>query len=304
MSGLDRFTRSLDWNLLKYFSQIARTGGIGSAASAMHVSQPSASAALRKLEEQLGTKLFVRTRKGVELTPAGAFLHAECEKIVSSIAGAPQNMRAITGSVAGTVLVRSISHVFSPALDAGIIGFKNRYPEVELILETAPWADIVASLLSGDSAVAVGFDEINRAELHHALLTRERMQIYCGPSHPLHGVRIENPDELADEPFIAFSDGEPPAWRQFRERHGLGRRISGNADNVYEAWWLISLGIGIGMLPEPTAEAMAMGQRLHALLPELRMPELDIYLMWRPDLQDRAAQLLVKTIVEEVGRTE
>ncbi|MBW8743912.1 MAG: LysR family transcriptional regulator [Sphingomonas sp.] len=301
---LDRFTRILDWNLLKYFIQIARSGGIGAGASALHISQPSASAALRKLEEQLGTRLFVRTRKGVELTAAGAFLKAECEALVGSIESVPQSLRAITGSVAGTVLVKSISHVFSPALDAGIIAFKNRYPEVELILETAPWEDILTSLISGDSAVAIGFDEVNRTELRHALLTREKMQIYCGPSHHLHGKRIGDPAELADEPFIAFSDGEPPAWRSFRERHQIGRKISGNADNVYEAWWLIGLGIGIGMLPEPTAAAMAMGQRLFALLPERDMPELDIYLMWRPDLQDRAAQLLIEIILEQIGLVE
>lgn len=303
-SGLDRFTRILDWNLLKYFIQIARSGGIGAAASALHISQPSVSAALRKLEEQLGTRLFVRTRKGVELTAAGAFLKAECEKMVGSIATVPQNLRAITGSISGTVLVKSISHVFSATLDAGIVAFKQRYPEVELILETAPWEDIVASLLSGDSAVAIGFDEVNRAELRHALLTREKMQIYCGPSHHLHGKQIDDPAALADEPFIAFSDGEPPAWRNFRERHRIGRRISGNADNVYEAWWLIGLGIGIGMLPEPTAAAMAMGQQLFALLPQRDIPELDIYLMWRPDLQDRAAQLLVDTILEQIGPPE
>lgn len=299
--GLDRFTRILDWNLLKYFIQIARSGGIGAAASALNISQPSVSAALRKLEEQLGTRLFVRTRKGVELTAAGVFLRNECETIVGAIERVPANMRAITGSVAGTVLVKSISHVFSPALDAGIIAFKRRYPEVELILETAPWEDIVASLLSGDSAVAIGFDEVNRPELRHALLTRETMQIYCGPSHHLHGKQIADPAQLADEPFIAFSDGEPPAWRDFRERYRIGRKISGNADNVYEAWWLIGLGIGIGMLPEPTATAMTKGQELFALLPEREMPTLDIYLMWRPDLQDRAAQLLIDSILEQIG---
>ena len=298
--ALDRFTRILDWNLLKYFAQIARSGGIGAAAGTLHISQPSVSAALRKLEEQLGERLFVRTRKGVELTAAGAFLKVECEKIVGSIEAMPQTLRAITGAIAGTVLVRSISHVFSPALDAGIIAFKQRYPGVELIIETAPWEAIVGSLLSGESAVAIGFDESRRAELRHALLAREKMQIYCGPTHRLWGRQFRDPAELADEPFIAFSDGEPPAWRNFRERHRIGRNISGNADNMYEAWWLISLGLGIGMLPEPTVATMATGQQLFALAPECEMPELDIYLMWRPELQDRAARLLVETILEQI----
>ena len=46
---------------------------------------------------------------------------------------------------------------------------------------------------------------------------------------------------------------------------------------------------------------MAMGQQLFALLPERNMPELDIYLMWRPDLEDRAALLLIDTILEQIA---
>lgn len=300
VTSLDRFTRTLDWNLLKYFVQIARSGGIGAAAASLNITQPSVSAALRKLEQGLGTPLFVRTRKGVQLTEAGTFLLVECERIVGSVSTAPANLRAITGKIAGTVLLRSISHVFAPALDAGLVAFRARYPEVELILETAPWQDVVTSLLDGGTAVGVSFDEGDHAELRHAGLARERMQLYCGPSHRLHGATVTDPSTLIEEPFIAFSDGEPPGWRSFRERHRLGQVISGNADNVYEAWWLTSLGLGIGTLPEPTAKAMASGQILWPLLPPAMLPELDIYLMWRPDLQDRAALLLIDTILEHV----
>ena len=297
---LDRFTRILDWNLLKYFVQISRSGGIGAGAADLHISQPSVSAALRKLEQQLGTPLFVRTRKGVSPTAAGTYLLIQCEKIAESISGAPDQLRAITGNIAGTVLLRSIAHVFSPALDVGVVKFKARYPHVELILETAPWGDIVTSLINGDTAIAVGFDDDERSELRHALLARERMQLYCGQSHRLYGINVSDPSELAEEPFIVFSEGEPPEWRAFRDRYQLGHRISGNADNVYEALWLTSLGIGIGMLPEPAASAMTRGAKLWPLISPGLMPELDIYLMWRPDLQDRAAQLLVDTIVEQV----
>ncbi len=103
------------------------------------------------------------------------------------------------------------------------------------------------------------------------------------------------------EPFIAFSDGEPPALRLFRERHGLGQRVSGNADSVFEASWLISLGIGIGALPEPMAKAIA--PTLSPLLPPDLAPTLDIHLMWRPDLQSGAALRLIDTVIEQLANT-
>ncbi len=298
MPNLDRFTRNLDWNLLKYFVQIAQSGGIGAAADSLNISQPSVSVALRRLEEQLGAQLCIRTRKGIQLTGAGKLMLAHCELIVDRLSGAPGELRASTGMVGGSVLLKTISHVYAPGLDAGLVAFKANHPGVELVVESAPSQHIVESLLNGETAVAIGFDEVPRPELSHALLTRERLQLYCGPSHKLAGRRIADVTELADEPFIAFSEGEPPALLAFRARHGLGRRAGGFADNVFEASWLIGLGIGIGILPEPMAAVVA--PHLSPLLPPDMVPELDIYLMWRPDLSDRAARLLVETIVEHI----
>jgi DNA-binding transcriptional LysR family regulator len=184
-------------------------------------------------------------------------------------------------------------------LDAGIVAFKSRDPAVELVLETAPWEHIVESLMSGDSAVGIGFDEPMQPVLRHALLTRERMQLYCGPAHPLVGKTIDTPVSLADEAFVGFSDGEPPTLRAFRAQYGLGQRVGGFADNVYEACWLIGLGIGIGMLPEPMATRMA--PELKPLLSPAMIPEIDIHLMWRPESQDRAARLLIDTVLEHLS---
>jgi DNA-binding transcriptional LysR family regulator len=298
VSDLDRFTRVLDWNLLKYFVQIAQSGGIGAAADRLHLSQPSVSAALRRLEDHLGVALCVRTRKGIQLTAAGQALLKECDHIVARLAAAPAELRAIVGDVGGSVLLKTISHVLSPALDAGVVAFKSRYPHVELVLETGPCEIIVESLLSGDVAVAVGFDDALRPELRHVTLMQERQQLYCGPTHKLYGQTVTDPSTLAFEPFVAFSDGEPPALRAFRERYGLGQRLSGHADSVFEASWLISLGIGIGALPEPMAKAIA--PTLSPLLPPHLAPMLDIHLMWRPDLQSRGALLLIDTVIEQL----
>ncbi len=299
MKTLDRFTRVLDWNLLKYFVQIAQSGGIGAAAESLSLSQPSVSAALRRLESQVGAQLCIRTRKGIQLTAAGEALLKDGQEIVQRLSGAPASLRSIADNLAGSVLLKTISHVFSPALDAGLVAFKSRYPTVELVLETAPWDHIVTSLMSGDSAVGVGFDETPHQELHHAHLARERLQLYCGPTHPLFGRTIDDPTLLADQSFVGFSDGEPQALRDFRTRYGIGQRTGGIADNVYEACWLIGLGIGVGILPEPMVSKMAPD--LKPLLTADLVLELDIHLMWRPDLQDRASRLLIDTVLEHIA---
>lgn len=62
------FARNVDWNLFKVFHEIARRGGIGAAARALNKKQPSITAALQRLEDQVGATLCTRTPRGVELT--------------------------------------------------------------------------------------------------------------------------------------------------------------------------------------------------------------------------------------------
>ncbi|MCJ2182878.1 LysR family transcriptional regulator [Novosphingobium sp. 1949] len=298
MTPLDRFARNLDWNLLKYFTQIARHGGIGAAATSLNLSQPSVSAALRKLEDHVGAQLVIRSPRGVRLTLVGEAFSRECEQILSRIEAMPSAVRELTGTIGGSVLVKTISHVASAALDAGLLDFRERHPDVELMLETAPWEDIAQALLEGQLAVGVGFDDAQHPALQRAVLTYENIQIYCAKSHPLASRTIDTPSDLANEPFIAFSAGEPAALKAFRERHGLGERIVGFANTVHDAAWLVSLGVGIGMLPEPAASTL--GDEIVPILARAAMPRLAINLFWRSDLQDRASELLVEAILAQI----
>ncbi len=295
---MDRFSRNLDWNLLKYFTQIARSQGIGAAAASLHLSQPSVSASLRKLEDHLGAQLFVRTRKGVQLTSVGLLLMQDCEQILGRIDAMPVMARDQLGTVGGSVVLKTISHVSSSALDKGLRVFRERYAEVDLILETAPWEHISKALMAGELAVGVGFDDARHPALLRASLTYEYIQLYCARTHPLAERKITDLTDLADHPFVAFSEGEPDALRAFRERHNLGQRVVGFANTIHDASWLISLGVGIGMLPEPAADAF--GHDIVPLLPRSLLPCMAIDLVWRSDLQDRASQLLVDSIVEQI----
>ena len=233
MSILDRFTRTLDWNLLKYFVQIAHDGSIGAAADSLRLSQPSVSAALRRLEDHLGLPLCIRSRKGIRLTGAGQEFLKKCEIIIDSLAAAPAELRAVAGDLGGSIFLKTISRVTSPALDAGITSFKARYPDVELILETGHGDQIIDQLLSGDLAMAIGFDDANRAELRHALLLSESQQLYCGPTHPLFGKCFLDPAALRGESFVTMSHDVPAALGEFHQLHGLGKQISGIADNMF-----------------------------------------------------------------------
>src|ERR1700733_6947050 len=134
------FARNVDWNLFKVFYEIARRGGIGAAARALNKKQPSITAALRRLEHQVGATLCTRTPRGVALTIHGHQLLAACESLQASVQNIPRAISATSAEVSGTVTLRVLSNLYNLDALSGIFDdFHTRYPRVEVRLDVAPW---------------------------------------------------------------------------------------------------------------------------------------------------------------------
>lgn len=67
---------------LRYFWTIAEEGTVSKAAEALHITQPTLSRQIKELEEELGTELFIRGRRQIQLTEAGMFLKSCAEEIL------------------------------------------------------------------------------------------------------------------------------------------------------------------------------------------------------------------------------
>jgi hypothetical protein len=104
---IDRdFARKLDWNLLKVFIQIVRAGGIGAAARSLNKQHPSISAALKRLEDQLGARLFERSTSGIRITQAGKALQAICEDVFDNVRMAQHQVAQASKRVSGEVHIQ------------------------------------------------------------------------------------------------------------------------------------------------------------------------------------------------------
>jgi LysR family transcriptional regulator, transcriptional activator for bauABCD operon len=182
------FARNVDWNLFKVFHEIARRGGIGAAARALNKKQPSITAALRRLEDQVGTTLCARTPRGVELTIHGHQLLAACESLQASVRNIPRAISAASTEVSGTVTLRVLSNLYNLSPLTGIFDdFHTRYPRIEIRLDVAPWREILNSLKKSEIELAIGFaDELDDRYLFIPI-TKQPQQLYCGPKHRFFG---------------------------------------------------------------------------------------------------------------------
>lgn len=292
---IDRdFARNIDWNLLKIFLEIVRAGGIGAAARGLNRQQPSVSAALKRLEDQLGARLFERSTSGIRITPAGKSLHALCEDMFESVRMAPHQLAQATKRISGVVRIQLISSVICAELDDAIASYHSRHPAIAMELRVSPWRGVLDALEHGEVEVGIGYEGPVGVELIYEPVFVETQQLYCSRMHPLYGRRIERVSGLRREGFVLTGADEPEAVTRLRHRYGLGEERAGQAEDIHEALRLMTLGVGIGFLPVGAAEAAVASGRLWPLLPEELQPAYEIFLISRADpSRDTATQLFL-----------
>mgnify|MGYP000725356661 CR=1 FL=1 len=294
---IDRnFARNIDWNLLKLFLEIARAGGIGAAARKLNRQQPSVSAALKRLEDQLGVRLCERSKAGIRLTPAGEALQILCEDMFESVRMAPHQIAQAVKQVSGQVRIQIISSIISGEFDEAIASFHARHPNITIELRVSPWRGVLDALERGEVELGIGYDSHVSASLNYEPIFVEKQQLFCSRMHPLYG-RIARPETLRHEGFVLTGADEPEAVTRLRARYGLGAEPAGQAEDIHEAFRLISLNVGIGFLPTGAAEAAVKSGRLWPLLPDDIEPSYEIFLISRAEpSRDTATQLFLDEI--------
>jgi len=294
-----QFARNLDWNLLKFFHEIANARSVTRAAQELNRKQPALSLALRRLEERLGVTLCQRGPTGFELTEEGRILAERCRDFTGAIREIPARLSDVKAEIRGHLRVMLVSNLVAPALDDAIAAFHAKYPAVELIVEVAAWTEVVNSLIQHKIDVGISPSRVKRAELAYLHLFTEIHRPYCGRSHPLFGKAVTEPADLAAEAFVLTGADEGDELTQFRLEHGLGRNIAGMSDHLEEAKRLAVLGVGLCFLPEGYAQPEVDAGRLWPLLSGSNVPRNNMFVVTDPQSPGHTARdLFIAEIVE------
>lgn len=297
------FAQRIDWNLFKLYVEIIRSGGIGAAARRLNRQQPSISAALKRLEDQIGTRLCTRSVTGIEPTAAGRALLKICEQMALAARDIPHEVAKVAGVVEGAIRLHMISNLVNPAFERALVGFNAAYPGIEIKFDIAPHSAVIRAVSKGEAEIGLAGDTAPAAGLTYRPLMRETQQLYCGPRHPRFGSPPGHPGDFSGDRFILTGEDETEQLRQFRRRFGLGRRVGGYAENLHEVRRLIELGLGIGFLPTVVAEAA--GKSLWPLLPPEILPSYHVYVITRAESDcSTPTLLLVEAIQAELDKLE
>jgi DNA-binding transcriptional LysR family regulator len=132
---------------LKVFEAVARLGGMGRAAEALHTVQSNVTARMRRLEDELGTPLFRRHARGVEPTPAGRRLLPYAIRVERLLADA-RHAALDDGVPQGPLVVGSLDTTAALHLTPILTDFATAHPAVDLTLRTGTTRELLEAVLS------------------------------------------------------------------------------------------------------------------------------------------------------------
>ena len=200
----------MDLRQLTYVVAVADAGNFTRAAEQLHVAQPALSVSVRRLERELGVRLFDRTSRRVALTDAGEAFVAIARRVVSETDDLSTVMAAFAAGTRGHLRISAWYHV-EPRLADFLRDLTGEIPEIDVtILELASGAAIQA-IRDGelDLALVDIWDEDELAGTEHLVLRREPHVLVTPPRHPFAGRPSVRLGDVLPEPFVVALAGTP-----------------------------------------------------------------------------------------------
>ena len=242
--------RDLDLRKLRYFLALAEELNYGRAAQHLHIAQPVLSRQIRALEAELGASLFVRDRRGVELTPAGEALRADTPALLAAADAARRRVaRAARGTDTFTI-------GFMPGLivTAAAVALEARRPGLRVQVVRTGWDDQVQVLHDGRADVSYVRLPVDERGLRVIGIAEEPRVAVVAAAHRLAGKDEMTLTDLADEHLLQNPDAVPE-WREvateMRER--VPRPPGEDRYGVEEKLEHVARGRGVAVLPASVA---------------------------------------------------
>ena len=166
---------------LRIFEAVARVGGMGRAAEVLHTVQSNVTARVRSLEDELGTRLFRRHARGVELTSAGSRLLPYAQRMARLLEDA-RRAALDEGSPQGPLVIGALETSTALRLSRPLAAYVAAYPDVDLTLRTGTTCELMDQVLDHALEGAFVCGPVAHPDLHITPVFTEELALLTAPS--------------------------------------------------------------------------------------------------------------------------
>lgn len=280
----------MDLRQLRHFAAVAEELHFGRAAERLGMTQPPLSQSIQALEEELGVRLFERTKRTVDLTPVGAQWRPHAQAVLDAAAALPGLADRLRRGEAGSLRMAFVSVADYNVLPTLVRRYKERFPGVEITLREATSDEQIRAV--GEGTIDLGLivrppQASFPPALEYRRLWREPL-VLAAPSAWVESGRVSLRRErvafasIRDEPLIVFPRAAAPALHDIITRyyhdHGARARIGQEAVQMQTIISLVSAGLGVALVPASLKNLALSGVEYLPL--SGRPPEIETGLIW------------------------
>jgi DNA-binding transcriptional LysR family regulator len=253
----------MDIRQLKAFVAIAETGTFTAAAARVHVTQAAISMQIRQLENETGTRLFVRAPRKVILTEAGETLLERAYVILREHDAALEEMAALTGAHRGRLRIGSASAgVTSDPLPRILRELRKKHPGVETSVASGTSEQLVQQVLGGELDAAFVSLPVEARGVQTELLSEDSLVAIASPRHKLSKQRVVSAYALAGEKLILGERGGNTRRLidQFFAQAGVTLKVIMELSRLAAIKRMVESDMGVGIVPlQSVQEEVAKG---------------------------------------------
>lgn len=275
---------------LRYIVAVARERHFGRAAEACHVSQPTLSVAVKKLEEELGVALFERSRGEISVTPVGEQVVAQAQRTLEAADAVILAARQGQDPLSGPLRLGAIFTIAPYLMPHLIPILRESAPRMPLVIEENYTARLAERLKQGDLdaiIISLPFEEPGIVTLP---LYDEPFVAVLPAGHPWSQREALSLDEMASENLLLLGSGHcfrdqvlelcPNCHRTVTSDHSIQRTVEGSSLETIRH--MVASGMGITILPCTAAGADRYAQRLLTIRRfSAPVPSRRVALAWR-----------------------
>lgn len=268
---------------LRYFIAVAEELHFSRAAERLHISQPPLSQQIRDLEEELGIKLFERTKRQVLLTEAGKVFLDRSYLVLGQLEQAIEATQKIGRGEIGRLVIGFVDSAMYTVLPEILRIFREQFPAVELRLHELTTAQQIEALHHKQVDIGIVRSAISEPGLSVECLLPESLVLALPETHLLAAHPQVSLSDLADESFILFPAKMGPVFYEqiiyLCQQAGFRPKVAQEAVQMHTIIGLVAAGLGVAIVPASLQNFHRSGVTYRPL--QEQISNTGLYLTWR-----------------------
>lgn len=290
----------MDINQLEVLVAVAKEKSFSRAAEALKRTQPAVSQAIRRLEQEIGEKLFDRSSKDGTLTLAGEVLLDYAKQMLNLRLTAQSAIREMRDLHHGKLSISANEHTVFYLLPL-IREYRRLYPYIKIEVQRGVASRIPKEIAAREAELGIVSFKPSDSSVKAIPVGSDEMALFVAPSHPLADKTVISIKDLGVETFIAHNAASPYRQKVIEafEKHQTKLNIAVELPSLEAIKRLVEQGVGVALLPRLSTESELRSGQLRAItVKEMRL-ERKLHVVYRKNsVLSHAAKAFLKLAKE------